>query len=343
VKQYTVTIQDIRKETKDSVTLSFKQPALRKIKYKAGQYITLILIINGRKYFRPYSLSSSPSVDSTLNITVKRVKDGIVSNYLNDNINIGDILELSGPYGDFTYDFDSNPSPLFLWGAGSGITPLYSILKEVLNKNTDTKVYLVYANRYQDSTIFRDELDELENLYTDRFRLTYMFSKEEISSRENQVNGRINEEFLRNYLIDKAEVLNTSVHYICGPNELKETIKGSLKNLSVEASNVYTEEFELSINEEDLYDVIQSHVSVKIKDQTHTLDVVKGKSLLDAFLDNNIEIPYSCQTGSCKECIARVISGETKILGQQNVNGLDKNQTLLCCTYPTSKEIEIEI
>ncbi len=343
MKQYSLTIQDIRKETKDAITFSFKQPALRKLKYQAGQYLNLSLRINGRKYNRAYSLSSSPSVDSTLNITVKRVKDGIVSNYLNDNIIIGDILELSGPFGDFTYDFDLNPSPLFLWGAGSGITPLYSILKEVLNKNKDTKVYLVYANRNGDSTIFRDELDELVNLYADRFKLTYVFSKEEISSRENQLNGRINEELLRNYLIDKAEVLNTSVHYICGPNELKEAIKSSLINFSVEASNIYSEEFELSINEEDLYDVIQSQVSIKVKDQTHTLDVVKGKSLLDAFLDSNIEIPYSCQTGSCKECIARVISGETKMLGQEKINGLDKNQTLLCCTYPTSKEIEIEI
>jgi ring-1,2-phenylacetyl-CoA epoxidase subunit PaaE len=343
MKQQTLSVLQVNQIIIDTTNVVFKQPGLKKIKYQAGQYLNLTLRINGRKYNRAYSLSSSPSVDSTLNITVKRVKNGIVSNYLNDNINIGDILELSGPYGDFTYDFDSNPSPLFLWGAGSGITPLYSILKEVLNKNTDTKVYLVYANRNEDSTIFRDELDELVNLYADRFKLTYVFSKEEISSRENQLNGRINDELLRNYLIDKAEVLNTSVHYICGPNELKEAIKSSLKNFSVEASNIYTEEFELSINEEDLYDVIQSQVSIKVKDQTHTLDVVKGKSLLDAFLDSNIEIPYSCQTGSCKECIARVISGETKMLGQENINDLDKSQTLLCCTYPTSKEIEIEI
>jgi ring-1,2-phenylacetyl-CoA epoxidase subunit PaaE len=343
MQNFTLTVKEIRRETEDSVTICFKQPLIHKVKYRSGQFITLVSRINGRKYNRAYSFSSSPSVDPTINITVKRMKDGIVSNYLNDKVNIGDMLEFRGPYGNFSYDFNLNPSPLFLWGAGSGITPLYSILKEILNKNIDTKVYLVYANRNENTTIFRDELDELANLHANRFKLTYLYSREEISGRKNPIRGRINEKFLSDFLIDKADILAKSKHYICGPNELKDTIKGYLKNFVGDAINIFSEEFELSINEEELFDVIQAHVRIKVNDQIHKLDVIKGKSILDAVLDSNIEIPYSCQTGSCRECIASVISGKTKMLGQENINNMDKNQTLLCCTYPTSNEIEIEI
>lgn len=104
MKQYTLTIQDIRKETKDTITLCFKQPGLRKIKYQAGQYIILMVRINGRKYARPYSFSSAPSVDSFLEVTVKRVCNGIVSNYINDQIKIGDSIEVLEPMGELCFN-----------------------------------------------------------------------------------------------------------------------------------------------------------------------------------------------------------------------------------------------
>ena len=104
-KKYTLSVQDIRSETDETITLCFKQPSLRKIKYQAGQYITLIVMINGRKYARPYSFSSSPSIDSSLEVTIKRVSQGIVSNYLNTEVKIGDVIEVLEPMGDFTYNF----------------------------------------------------------------------------------------------------------------------------------------------------------------------------------------------------------------------------------------------
>jgi ring-1,2-phenylacetyl-CoA epoxidase subunit PaaE len=124
VRHYTLTIHEIRKETKDAITLCFKQPGLQKIKYQAGQYITLIVKINGRKYARPYSFSSAPSVDTALEITVKRMPDGIVSNYINNELKVGDVVEVLEPMGDFTFNRINPINHVYLWGVGSGITLL---------------------------------------------------------------------------------------------------------------------------------------------------------------------------------------------------------------------------
>ena len=116
MKQFTLKIFEIRKETSETITLCFKQPGLRKIKYKAGQYITLIVRINGRKYARPYSFSSAPSVEATIEVTVKRVFDGIVSNYIHDELKVGDVLEVLEPMGDFTFDNLNSKQFFFFMG-----------------------------------------------------------------------------------------------------------------------------------------------------------------------------------------------------------------------------------
>jgi ring-1,2-phenylacetyl-CoA epoxidase subunit PaaE len=125
---------EIKPETSDTVTLCFKQPGLKEIKYLPGQYLTLIFRINGRKYMRPYSFSSAPDVDRYLEITVKRVPGGIISNHINDFVKVGDWIEAMPPMGDFIFERDkiSPDKHIVLWGAGNGITPLISIAKYVL-------------------------------------------------------------------------------------------------------------------------------------------------------------------------------------------------------------------
>jgi ring-1,2-phenylacetyl-CoA epoxidase subunit PaaE len=343
VKQYTLFIQDIRKETKDAITLIFKQPALRKIKYKAGQYITLILRINGRKYSRPYSFSSAPSVDSALEITVKRVPNGIVSNYIYNELKVGDVLEILEPMGDFTYETISSTQSIFLWGVGSGITPLFSIIKEALYKQPNSTISLIYGNKNEESTIFREKLRFLRQENPTIFSMTNFYSQVDSTGEGNAIlKGRISSEFVIQMAAQQKN-LKQCLHYICGPRDLIHTINNALLQIEVPSSFIFVEEFYLNIDASELKGVEESKVTVSLEGKQSEILVPKGKSILDVALDNGIKIPYSCQTGSCKECIARIISGETKMLGQKNTNDLDKNQTLLCCTYPTSKEIEIEI
>ena len=344
MKEYTLTIQAIRKETHDTITLCFKQPGLRKIKYLAGQYITLIVKINGRKYARAYSFSSAPSVDDYLEVTVKRVPSGVVSNYINSELKVGDAVEVIEPMGDFIYNNVNPNQTIFLWGVGSGITPLYSIIKEVLSTQANTDVHLIYGNKSRESTIFKDQLIFLQQEYSSVFSVTNFYSQTDVFEENNTIQkGRISSEFVSHFLI-QHENLEESVHFICGPKGLKDIINNALKDLRVPSSSIFVEEFELVIDPKELEAVDDSNVTILFQGEQSEIFVSKGKSILDVALDNGLDIPYSCQTGDCKACKAKLKDGQLKMIGLiKEREDLAQDEFLLCCSYPLTKEIYIEI
>lgn len=344
MKQYTLTIQNIRKETKDTITLCFKQPGLRKINYQAGQYITLMVKINGRKYARPYSFSSAPSVDSFLEVTVKRVSNGIVSNYINDKLKVGDIIEVLEPMGDFVYNTSKAIDDIYLWGVGSGITPLFSVAKEILNTKTGGNVHLIYGNKDQKSMIFQNQLSLLqqENLLT--FKITNFYSQVDLTTeKSNFRKGRINEDFV-NYLMSQNENAKNSIHYICGPNGLKNTVKNSLLNFDIPLSSILIEEFELVIDPKEFVGIEDSNVSINFQGVDTIVEVEKGKSILEAALDAGIELPYSCQTGSCNTCKGKLKAGGLRMIGLlKEREDLALDDYLLCCSHPLTEDVYIQI
>jgi len=342
-KQYTLKLIETRKETIDTFSFILKQPGLRKIKYTAGQYITLSLNINGRKYKRAYSFSSSPSVDENLKITIKRVPNGIVSNYLIDKINVGDIIEVSEPMGEFIFNQEKNPSQVFLWAAGSGITPIYSILNQLLISNPSIQIHLIYGNSTKDEAIFLNELKELAINYQEQFVLNLFFSRNSEMQVESSILGRINSDFVKGYTLNHHNPINECQHFICGPSQMKKMIIESLQNIGVSEDSIFSEDFELTVNEQDLTEVIDSEVELNVNGSGHKIFVQKGKTILDAYLDNGIDLPYSCQTGSCNTCKATILSGEAKMIGVKERNDLCKHETLLCCSFPLTQNIQIEI
>jgi ring-1,2-phenylacetyl-CoA epoxidase subunit PaaE len=344
MKQYTLSVQEIRKETKDAITLSFKQPGLRKIKYQAGQYITLIVRINGRKYARPYSFSSAPSIDSALEVTVKRVPDGIVSNYINNDLKVGDVLEILEPMGDFTYKSINPIQSIFLWGIGSGITPLFSIIKEALCIQPNNAIHLIYGNKNVESTIFREQLNFLKQENSAVFNMTNFYSQFDGIDESNAIQkGRISSEFVT-HMAAKHKNLKESLHYICGPRGLKNTINSSLLELKVPSSSIFIEEFELIIDPNELEGVEDSKVIVLFEGKQSEIFVPKGKSILDVALDNDIEIPYSCQTGNCNTCKAKLKEGQLRMLELSKIReDLAQDEFLLCCSYPLTNSVRIEV
>ncbi len=342
---FTLKIIEIRKETEDTYTFCFKQPALKKIAYQSGHYITLILTINNRKYRRPYSFSSAPGIDATLDITVKRITKGVVSNHLIDMVKVGDALEVLPPMGAFAYTKEmSHEGGLFLWGAGSGITPLMSILKTALM--AQKKVTLVYGNRTRTQTIFYDQLQTLKEQNPERFELFYFFTKEtKIENGSEFFEGRIDAERSAK-LLSSCDNLGTSLHYICGPTELKNTVKNVLSRNAVPLERIFTEEFEHKVDENQLKDVRTAVVHLKKDGQSTVLEVVKGKSILEAGLDQQLELSYSCQTGTCGLCRATLVSGNIQLIGMDKAPegiALEPNERLLCCSYPTTDTVEIEL
>ena len=336
-------VLDVHCTNKNSKIFILKQPGLRKIKYTAGQYITLSLNINGRKYKRAYSFSSSPSVDENLKITIKRVPNGIVSNYLIDKINVGDIIEVSEPMGEFIFNQEKNPSQVFLWAAGSGITPIYSILNQLLISNPSTQIHLIYGNSTKDEAIFLNELKELAINYKEQFVLNLFFSRNSEMQVENSILGRINSDFVKGYTLNHHNPINEGQHFICGPSQMKKMIIESLQNIGFSEDSIFSEDFELTVNEQDLTEVIDSEVELNVNGSGHKIFVQKGKTILDAYLDNRIDLPYSCQTGNCNTCKATILSGEAKMIGVKERNDLCKHETLLCCSFPLTQNIQIEI
>ncbi len=342
---YTLKVVDVKRESKDAVTLCFKQPGLKKIRYLSGQYLTLIFRINGRRYLRPYSFSSAPGVDVFLEVTIKRVANGIVSNYINDTVAIGDTIEALQPMGDFVYPLGKSFGTIFLWGVGSGVTPLFSLLKFILNEDSlnESNVHLIYGNHNIESTLFWNPLHILQKDNPDKFRITHFHTRSEEDEDSNvSIKGRIQpESVLENYT---PEEIKTSIHYICGPIDLKRNIKKTLSNYNVADGQILIEDFELVKDPNDFIDVETQKITLDFENKVVEVEVFKGKSVLEAALDVNIELPYSCQTGNCSTCKGTLVSGEMKMIGLDKPRtDLVENEYLLCCSYPLTDDVIIKI
>jgi len=342
MKTYTLKVQEVIRETNDTVTLCFKQPGLKKIKYIAGQYLTLQFRINGRRYIRPYSFSSTPIVDSSLNVTVKRVNGGIVSNYINDKIKADDVIEVQEPMGDFIFEENKLIKSVVFWGVGSGITPLFSMIKDLLRLYPEIKIHLIYGNKSKDSVIFYEELEKLRRTHSTSFNIYYFYSKEDFFDNESHnFQGRINSDFVGELIKNIEEPTR---HYVCGPIGLKNTIKESLLSITGKLDNFFSEDFEIVKNPEDFKDVFSQEIILNFQGSENKLTVKKGNSILEEALEIGIELPYSCQTGNCSTCKATLKSGEMKMVGLSKPRtDLNENEYLLCCSYPMTSNVCVEI
>jgi len=342
VKTYTLKVQEVRIETNDTVTLCFKQPGLKKIKYIAGQYLTLQFRINGRRYIRPYSFSSTPLIDSTLEVTVKRVPGGVVSNYINDMVKVDDVIEVQEPLGDFVFKPEESIKSVVFWGVGSGITPLFSMIKHLLANHSSLDVYLVYGNRSSSSVIFKEKLEELKKRYPNNFKIHSFYSKEEFFIEDSHTfKGRINSDFVEKLLKD---IESPSQHFICGPIGLKNIIRESLTKLGQNLDNVFSEHFEIVKNPEDFKNIENREILLNFQGIDNKITINKGNSILEEALEIGIELPYSCQTGNCSTCKGNVLSGDLKMIGLDKPRtDLANDEFLLCCSYPLTDNIYIEI
>jgi ring-1,2-phenylacetyl-CoA epoxidase subunit PaaE len=345
MQTYSLKVVDIRDEANDTVTICFKQPGLKKVKYLPGQYLTLIFRINGRRFLRPYSFSSAPLVDPHLEVTVKRIPGGIVSNHIADKVKIDDVIEVIPPLGDFIFDEEqAKGKHVVLWGAGSGVTPLFSITKYILNKQTDNVVTLVYGNRNNETTIFSDQISFLSRQFPSKFSVWHFHTKPVISQENmNVIEGRIVPSQVISVLNSAGSLANT-LHYICGPVGLKASVKEELMRCRIEDNSIFTEDFEVVKNPEDFKDVSTQYVQINHTGITTSVEVVKGKSILEAALDAMIEMPYSCQTGNCSLCKGKLQQGEVKVIGLSKTrDDLAVNERLLCCSYPLTDNVQIII
>lgn len=342
-------VKEIIRETADAITIVFYKPGTN-VSYKSGQFLTFILEIAGEKLRRSYSLCSSPYVEEDWAVSVKKVKGGKVSTYLVDHLKVGDILETMVPAGIFTYEpISTNSSDIVLIGAGSGITPLFSILKTTLSEEKNSRVFLLYANRNEESVILRKNIEALQMKYSERFFYTPVYSQPLLSS--STATGRMDQHKIKR-LLDEFKFINysTATFFVCGPQGIMDESFHALDLLKVPHDRVRKESFVSSSNTESKQSSIDPSASavivgIRYGKQEYKVNVAPGQTILEAALDQNIDLPYSCQSGMCTACMGKCKNGQIKM---DDPDGLSDNEikqgfVLTCVGRPLTADVLIEI
>ena len=328
-------ILSVEKNTSDSVILSFEIPENLKntFYFEAGQYITLEKKINDKILRRPYSICSSPN-ENILNVGIKKVKGGVFSTYANENLNAGDFIKVSDPEGKFIY---KNDNSIIAIAGGSGITPIISIIKTILNKKTLTKIHLIYINKSPEKTMFYKLLKSLEFQNKKRFKINWFFTETKI---QNSQNRRINESDIIKVISNQS--LNT-LYYLCGPDNMNEFIKKILIDNKVNPKKIFSELFKNKVSEKISSNNDEGQIEIIYDNYSNKINFKSSEILLDSILNNNIEVPYSCQGGVCSSCIARIKEGEVEMESNQILTDQEINEGLIltCQSIPKSKNIII--
>ena len=337
-------------ETKDTITVVFDTGGVP-FKYAPGQFIDVTLLIGDLPLTRSYSLSSSPDEDVNPSITVKRVSGGIMSNFIVDNIPNIHKWYIDGPYGNFTPLASAyTSSHIVLLAGGSGITPLYSIGRSILNRSPDTKVTVIYSSRTPEDIIFKRSIEAMTVRFKGRLNSYHVLSQPTDvteNSAETVIKGRLNT-LIAGKLIKQTinDPLNNVQYFICGPSALMKMHRKVLETMQVSDENIYMEWFAPeSVNEHVSLPQEQQEVLLHFYEQTNLLDVEAGQTILAAAIVDKIPLPYSCKTGTCGKCTARLINGKVKMINNYALMQDDVNAgiILLCQSYPLDNDVTVEI
>ncbi|ARK10973.1 ferredoxin--NADP reductase [Fibrella sp. ES10-3-2-2] len=344
-----VRISQIKVETVQATSYFLETADGEPVDYKAGQFLTLLVPFNGQVARRSYSLSSAPG--EPLRLTIKRVQNGDISRYLTEHLQVGDLLTSLYPAGRFTVDA-SQSGDLVLLGAGSGISPLFSILKDVLQHQPNRRVTLLYSNTTEAAIIFRDELAEWQAMYPDRFRLIHLLSQPIGLQVGRQ--GRLNNLLLERLL---PELIGSSdreavQYYICGPDDYMRMVQFTLIVNGIQANLIRRENFvvQSTVVESGLHTLppeaaVDRMISLHFRKRTVALHVPARHSVLQAALAAGIALPYSCRGGRCSTCLARCTAGQVYMTINDVLTDRDLNDgwVLTCTGYPTSDTVRLEV
>ena len=345
---YELQISKIIRQPNQNVTIEFKDVSGNYPSYKAGQFLTLSFLFGEREVRRSYSFSSSPDVDEPLAITVKRVDNGEISRLLHHQTHEGDPILALDPQGLFFYEPEEDVErTLFLFGAGVGITPLFSILKTALTREKNSKVVLVYSNSNPDQTVFTKELKAWEAQYPDRLTIIWIFS-----NTKNLLKARLNRDFLieivKNHVREDVE----SLFYTCGPIFYMDLVRFTLLGMGFPDGNIRKETFHFPEEEEDEdekeevpVDTTAYAIKLRFQGEEHDLVIPYNKTVLDVGLENKIKLPYSCKSGMCSTCVSQCTSGEVRmdynevLTDREVANG----RCLICVSHPIAEGTVIEV
>lgn len=329
-------IKQVVQETSDAVSLVFDipEPSRSRFRYLAGQFVTLRVTIDGAEHRRCYSMSSSPAVESDLRITVKRDRDGLVSNWINDAVRAGDTLHVSAPEGRFV--LAAAERDIVTFAGGSGITPVFSLVHSTLAA-TDRRARLFYANRDLDSVIFRKALAELSDTHNGRL---------EVHHHLDDLDGVVSPQHIADFVgTAPPEDHANSDYFVCGPAPFMDTVEQVLLDAGIPKQQVHLERFSVvAIPPPDAAEpAVTEEVTIQLGRSTVTAPYRAGNTLLQTARLAGLKAPSSCETGSCGTCMAQVVEGSARMV---NNDALDDDEVaegwvVTCQALPTSRTVKV--
>lgn len=347
---HTLKINDVKKETTDTVSIAFTIPSelAQDYKFIPGQYLTLKAMIKGEDVRRSYSISSALS-ENELRVAVKEVENGLFSTFATKELSAGDELEVMTPQGGFKVEPNSaNANNYVFYAAGSGITPVLSMIGSILETEPNSKVFLYYGNRTAADTIFKSKLDALASEHSN-FSLNYILSREDSGNADS--NGRIDQTKCGHFFTAHLADLKVEAIYACGPEEMIEcvkefyTTKGLLHKVHFELFTTPATAAETTGSPEVSDDtVVDAKMTVIIDDEEYNFDLnTNGKDVLSAAQDIDADVPFSCKGGVCCTCRAKVLEGKVKMtlnfaLEEDEV---EEGFILTCQSHPLTEKVVI--
>lgn len=342
---YKLAIKEIIRETADAVSILFNVPEELQSNYSfvAGQYVNLKVTLDGQDIRRAYSICAAPK-SGELRIAVKSVKNGFFSKFANEKLAVGNVIEVGTPEGKFTFEPKADRQKNYAaFVAGSGITPVFSILKSVLEEEPNSTFVLVYGNKSEKDTIFHNQLHDLQLQYVGRLFVQYVYSQ---STADNALSGRIDKSTVNFILKNKHSEMEFSKCFLCGPEEMINLVSDALKENNISSSDIKFELFSTRSNDNETNTGANGHtkISILVDGEETTFEMSQQQTLLEAALKQGLDVPYSCQGGICSSCICKITEGAAEMKKNQILNEAEvaEGLTLACQAYPTTTTIKID-
>jgi ring-1,2-phenylacetyl-CoA epoxidase subunit PaaE len=345
-------VKDVRRETADSVSVAFEIPQDLKgaFAYQHGQYLTVEVNVDGDKLRRAYSIVSGLD-DNEMRIGVKKTNGGLVSSYINDNLKTGDRIDVMPPLGRFTVPLDASLSRNFLFiAAGSGITPILSILRTVLSREPKSNAMLVFGNRRQADIMFLETIEEMKNLYLERLSLYHVLSRE--WGDIEVLNGHIDVE--RMHLILQYTMPPSQIDHVflCGPGTLLDDLESGLQKLGVASDKIHREVFTPAEGKHGTPIIVgtgkhtegETRIELILDGRRHFFSMQKDESIIDAARRSGIEAPFSCKGGMCCTCRAKIVEGAVEMETNYSLEKweLEAGFVLTCQSHPKTEKIVVD-